>query len=81
MTLTTSGRDVRGSDGKGLSLNPKGIDANFFYGELLSETDHADEAMPYLERALQAAPRPGRQISDAGRRDEVRALIARIKPH
>ena len=66
---------------KGLSLNPKGIDANFFYGELLSETDHADEAMPYLERALQAAPRPGRQISDAGRREEVRALIAKIKPH
>ncbi len=66
---------------KGLALNPKGIDANFFYGELLSETDHADEAMPYLERALQAAPRPGRQISDAGRRDEVRALIARIKSH
>jgi tetratricopeptide (TPR) repeat protein len=64
---------------KGLSLNPKGIDSNFFFGELLAETDHADEAMPYLERALQAAPRPGRQISDAGRRDEVRALIAKIK--
>ena len=64
---------------KGLSLNPKGIDSNFFYGELLSETNHPDEAMAYLERALQAAPRPGRQISDAGRRDEARALIAKIK--
>lgn len=66
---------------KGLSLNPKGIDPNFFYGELLSETDHPDEALSYLERALQAPPRPGRQISDAGRRDEVRALIAKIKAH
>jgi tetratricopeptide (TPR) repeat protein len=66
---------------KGLSLNPKGIDPNFFYGELLSETDHADEALTYLERALQAPPRPGRQISDAGRREEVRALIAKIKAH
>lgn len=64
---------------KGLSLNPTGIDSNFFYGELLSETNHPDEAMSYLERALQAAPRPGRQISDAGRRDEVHALIAKIK--
>ena len=64
---------------KGLALNPKGIDPNFFYGELLSETNHPGEAMAYLERALQAAPRPGRQISDAGRRDEVRALIAKIK--
>jgi len=64
---------------KGLSLNPKGIDPNFFYGELLAETRHTDDALPYLERALQAAPRPGRQISDAGRRDEARALIAKIK--
>lgn len=64
---------------KGLSLNPKGIDPNYFYGELLSETRHPDEALSYLERALQAPPRPGRQISDAGRRDEVRALMAKIK--
>lgn len=66
---------------KGLSLNPKGIDPNFFYGELLAETDHRDEALSYLERALQAPPRPGLQISDAGRRDEVRALMAKIKAH
>ena len=66
---------------KGLLLNPKGIDPNFFYGELLVETDHRDEALGYLERALQAPPRPGRQISDAGRRDEARALMAKIKAH
>jgi len=64
---------------KSLALNPRGIDPNFFFGELLAQTQHPDEALTYLERALQAAPRPGRQISDAGRRDEVRALIARIK--
>lgn len=64
---------------KGLTLNPKGIDPNYFYGDLLWETHHPDEALSYLERALQAAPRPGRQISDAGRRDEIRALIAKIK--
>lgn len=64
---------------KGLALNPKGIDPNYFYGDLLWETHHPDEALTYLERALQAAPRPGRQISDAGRRDEIRALIAKIK--
>ena len=64
---------------KGLTLNPKGIDPNYFYGDMLWETHHPDEALTYLERALQAPPRPGRQISDAGRRDEVRALIAKIK--
>ena len=64
---------------KALALNPQGIDPNFFYAEYLVETRHADEAVPYLERARQAPPRPGRQIADTGRREEVRALLAKIK--
>jgi tetratricopeptide (TPR) repeat protein len=64
---------------KALVLNPQGIDPNFFYAEYLVETQHANEAMPHLEKALQAPPRPGRQIADSGRRDEVRALMAKIK--
>lgn len=64
---------------KALTLNPKGIDPNFFYGELLSETKQPAEAVNYLERALQAPPRPGRQISDTGRREEIRVLIEKIK--
>ena len=64
---------------KALALNPQGIDPNFFYGEFLAETDRRDEAIVYLERALQAPARPGRQIADAGRRDEIRALLAKLK--
>lgn len=64
---------------KALAVNPKGIDPNFFYAEYLVETRHADEAAPYLERALQAPPRPGRQIADTGRREEARALMAKVK--
>ena len=64
---------------KALALNPNGIDPNFFYAELLVETKHADEAVPYLEKALNAPPRPGRQIADAGRREEARVLLAKIK--
>jgi tetratricopeptide (TPR) repeat protein len=64
---------------KALALNPNGIDPNFFYAEYLVETKKADEAVPYLEKALQAPPRPGRQIADSGRREEVRALMAKIK--
>jgi tetratricopeptide (TPR) repeat protein len=64
---------------KALAINPQGIDPNFFYGEYLVETKHADEAVVYLERALQAPTRPGRQIADTGRREEVRALLAKIK--
>ena len=64
---------------KALALNPNGIDPNFFYAEYLVETRHTDEAVPYLEKALNAPPRPGRQIADAGRREEARALLAKIK--
>jgi len=64
---------------KALALNPKGIDTNFFYGEYLVETKHPEDALSYLDRALQAPARSGRQISDAGRRDEARALIEKAK--
>ena len=66
---------------KALAINPQGIDANFFFAEYLVETRHAEEAVPYLERVLQAPPRPGRQIADSGRREEARALLAKIKAH
>lgn len=62
-----------------LALNPKGIDPNFFYGEYLLETGHAPEAVSYLERALQAPARPGRQVADTGRREEVRALLEKAR--
>lgn len=64
---------------KALALNPQGIDPNFFYGEYLMETKQTEQAVLYLERALQAPARPGRQIADTGRREEVRALLAKIR--
>ncbi|MDP9964492.1 tetratricopeptide (TPR) repeat protein [Variovorax paradoxus] len=64
---------------KALSLNPKGIDPNFFYGEYLVEVRQPDQAVAYLERALQAPPRPGRQVADAGRRDEARLLLEKAR--
>jgi tetratricopeptide (TPR) repeat protein len=64
---------------KALALNPNGIDPNFFYAEYLVDTKKADEAVPYLEKALVAPSRPGRQIADAGRREEIRTLLAKIK--
>jgi tetratricopeptide (TPR) repeat protein len=64
---------------KALTINPKGIDPNFFYGEYLLETGHPEQAVTYLERALQAPPRPSRQVADAGRRDEARALLDKAK--
>lgn len=64
---------------KALALNPKGIDPNFFYGEYLVETKQPDQAVTYLERALNAPARPGRQVADSGRREEARALLEKAK--
>jgi tetratricopeptide (TPR) repeat protein len=64
---------------KALAINPQGIDANFFYGEYLLEARRPDEAVAYLERAVQAPPRAGRALADAGRRDEARALLAKAR--
>ncbi|RZL92741.1 MAG: hypothetical protein EOP82_09295 [Variovorax sp.] len=64
---------------KALAINPKGIDPNFFYGEYLLEAKQPDQAMTYLERAMQAPARPGRQVADAGRREEARSLLEKAK--
>lgn len=64
---------------RALSVNPSGIDPNYFYGEFLVESGRASEAIPYIERALAAPARPGRELADAGRRDEAKALLERAR--
>lgn len=64
---------------KALAINPQGIDPNYFYGEYLVETGKPADAIIYLERALNAPARPGREIADAGRRDEARALLEKVR--
>lgn len=64
---------------KALEINPQGIDANFFYGEYLVQHDRVAEGRSHLERALAAPPRPGRELADEGRRQEIRALLDKTK--
>ena len=63
---------------KALAINPTGIDPNFFYGEYLIDRDRAAEGKQYLENALKASPRPGRELADSGRRQEIQALLAKL---
>ena len=60
---------------RGLTVNPDGIDSNYFYGEFLMEHGDTGEAIRYLERGLAAPPRPGRELADEGRRAEIRDLL------
>jgi tetratricopeptide (TPR) repeat protein len=64
---------------KALAINPSGIDANYFYAEYLVETGQRGDAIPYLERALTAPARAGRQLADDGRRAEARQLLDRTR--
>jgi tetratricopeptide (TPR) repeat protein len=64
---------------KALSLNPDGIDPNYFYGEYLAERDRYPEAARHLENALKAQPRPGRELADSGRRQEIQTLLASVR--
>lgn len=61
---------------KALALNPDGIDANFFWGDYLIEEGRYAEAVKALQKALAAPARPGREIADAGRREEIKAKLA-----
>jgi len=58
-----------------LQLNPNGIDSLYFWGDHLYRQGHYAEARAALLKALQAPPRPGREIADAGRRKEIQALL------
>ncbi len=60
---------------RGLAMNPDGIDENYFYGDFLLDQGEKEKARTYLTKALNAAPRPGREDADAGRRAEIAAAL------
>lgn len=61
-----------------LQLNPEGIDSLYFWGDHLYRQKRYAEAKAALLKAQQAAPRPGRESADAGRRKEIAALLVDI---
>ncbi|KAA8562905.1 hypothetical protein FX985_02972 [Pseudomonas extremaustralis] len=61
-----------------LQLNPAGIDSLYFWGDHLYRQKRYGEARDALQKALLAAPRPGRETADAGRRKEIESVLADI---
>lgn len=64
---------------KGLELNPAGIDSNYFYGEYWLDEGEWEKARQYLRKAQQAAPRPGREIADQGRQEQISQALATVR--
>lgn len=63
---------------KALAINPDGIDPNYFYGDFLLKEKKTEDAKRYLDKALKAPPRPGREIADNGRRRDIVKDLAGI---
>jgi tetratricopeptide (TPR) repeat protein len=63
---------------KALEINPAGIDPNYFYGDFLYQQKEYRESQVYLQKALLSQPREGRALADEGRRQEIRAALARV---
>ena len=61
-----------------LKLNPAGIDPNFFYAEFLLDKGETALAIKHLKIAQAATSRPGRETADAGRRQEIAALLGKV---
>jgi tetratricopeptide (TPR) repeat protein len=66
---------------RALELNPDGIDPNYFYADFLASEKEYAAAREHLMRALAAPARPGREIADRGRREEIRLLLAAVEKH
>jgi tetratricopeptide (TPR) repeat protein len=60
-----------------LALDPNGLDANYFYGDYLLDQGDKKSAAAFLHKALQAPHDKSRPVWDAGRRREVKALLAK----
>lgn len=64
---------------KALAQSPDGIDPNYFYGDFLFRQGDYAKAREVLNHALAAAPRPGREVADAGRREEINTVLAQLE--
>jgi len=64
---------------KGLSIDPDGIDSNFFYADYLIHEKQYNKSKNYLTKAINAPPRPNRTLADAGRQKEIQEKLLFIE--
>ena len=62
-----------------LGVDSQGLDTNFFYADFLADAKETNKAIEHLEIALQAPQLEGRPVADAGRRNEVNALLKKLR--
>lgn len=63
---------------KALTINPVGLDSNYFYADFLKDQKEYSAAKKHFLIALEARPRYGRKLADEGRKQEIRAALAQL---
>ncbi|EMY3530964.1 hypothetical protein AXW37_12630 [Yersinia ruckeri] len=63
---------------KALQVNPTGIDPNYFYGDFLLEQGRKADAKIYLQKALAAPARSGRELADKGRHQDIQQRLDKL---
>ena len=63
---------------KALTINPDGIDPNYFYADFLQKNKRKEEAVKYFKHAQIAAPRLSRPLADKGRLQEINTKLKEI---
>ena len=64
---------------KALTINPGGIDSNYFFSDYLIKKKRFAEAKTYLLKAKNAPSRPNRPLADAGRQKEIAESLAAVE--
>jgi len=63
---------------KALTINPDGIDSNYFYGAFLLDQRQYEQAENYLLKAQKAPARPDRPLADQGRQQEIAEALQQV---
>ena len=62
-----------------LTINPDGIDPNFFYAQFLMDQGDYQDAKAHLLTASNARSRDGREVADQGRKLEITKLLKEVE--
>jgi len=64
---------------RALTINPDGVDPNYFFGDFLFQEGEYKKSMEALDHAMKAPTRLNRPIADKGRRQEIQELLVKVK--
>lgn len=64
---------------KGLTIDPEGIDANYFYADFLVAQKDFKKAVTHYEKVLAAPAREGRNSADKGRKSQAQEALDKVK--